>query len=194
MICAKRASWKIVSSIEYKEESRGNENLLSLIRNYRVKIESDLTSICNSILNLLDTKLVPLATASEYKVFYYKMKGDYYRYLAEFRVGTERRTAAENALYAYKFAQDIAVDFHPTDPTRLGLTLNFSVFFFEILNAPERALSLARQAFDNALAKIDDLGEDYKDSTTTLELIKDNIAFWTYTAREEAEGSDEIKQ
>ena len=37
----------------------------------------------SSFQNLLDNHLIPKATSPESKVFYLKMKGDYYRYLAE---------------------------------------------------------------------------------------------------------------
>lgn len=44
-------------------------------------------------------------------------------------------------------AQDIALqNLAPTHPIRLGLALNFSVFYYEILNSPERACTLAKQA------------------------------------------------
>ena len=105
VIGARRASWRIVSSIEQKEESRGNEDRVAAIRDYRSKIESELTSICNGILKLLDTHLIPSASASDSKVFYLKMKGDYHRYLAEFKAGADRKNAAESTLSAYKAAQ-----------------------------------------------------------------------------------------
>lgn len=105
VIGARRASWRIISSIEQKEESRGNEEHVSTIKEYRSKIESELSNICDGILKLLDTHLIPSANTGDSKVFYLKMKGDYHRYLAEFKTGAERKEAAEKTLTAYKAAE-----------------------------------------------------------------------------------------
>lgn len=104
-IGARRASWRIVSSIEQKEEGRGNADHVATIRDYRAKIETELSSICGGILHQIDSKLVPSASTGDSKVFYLKMKGDYHRYLAEFKIGNDRKEAAENTLTAYKAAQ-----------------------------------------------------------------------------------------
>ncbi|KAI4389806.1 hypothetical protein MLD38_001989 [Melastoma candidum] len=194
VIGARRASWRIISSIEQKEESRGNEDHVSLIRDYRAKIEGELSKICEGILKLLDSKLVPSASSGDSKVFYLKMKGDYHRYLAEFKTGGERKEAAESTLNAYKAAQDIAnAELAPTHPIRLGLALNFSVFYYEILNSPDRACTLAKQAFDEAIAELDTLGEEsYKDSTLIMQLLRDNLTLWTSDMQDD--GADEIKE
>ncbi|KAG2705037.1 hypothetical protein I3843_05G032100 [Carya illinoinensis] len=191
---SRRASWRIVSSIEQKEESRGNSDHVSAIRDYRAKIESELSSICGGILNLLDSNLVPSASTGESKVFYLKMRGDYQRYLAEFKTGNDRKEAAESTLTAYKAAQDIAnSELAPTHPIRLGLALNFSVFYYEILNSPDRACGLAKQAFDEAIAELDTLGEDsYKDSTLIMQLLRDNLTLWTSDMQDD--GTEEIKE
>ncbi|XBH84906.1 hypothetical protein VPH35_072965 [Triticum aestivum] len=105
VIGARRASWRIISSIEQKEEGRGNDAHAATIRSYRSKIEAELAKICDGILALLDSHLVPSAGAAESKVFYLKMKGDYHRYLAEFKSGGERKEAAESTMNAYKAAQ-----------------------------------------------------------------------------------------
>lgn len=234
VIGARRASWRIISSIEQKEEAKGNEEHVARIKKYREvvsrllrpyfkggllsssclpfktgtispqshyrafyslnfphssmrslplssQVEKELQEICSSILSLLDEYLIPTASSGESKVFYLKMKGDYHRYLAEFKTGAERKEAAEQTLLAYKAAQDIAlVDLPPTHPIRLGLALNFSVFYYEILNSPERACHLAKQAFDEAIAELDTLGEEsYKDSTLIMQLLRDNLTLWT---------------
>ncbi|KAK6940187.1 14-3-3 domain, partial [Dillenia turbinata] len=181
VIGARRASWRIISSIEQKEESRGNEDHVSIIKDYRSKIEAELSKICDGILKLLDSKLVPSASNGDSKVFYLKMKGDYHRYLAEFKTGAERKEAAESTLTAYKTAQEIAnAELASTHPIRLGLALNFSVFYYEILNSPDRACTLAKQAFDEAIAELDTLGEEsYKDSTLIMQLLRDNLTLWT---------------
>ncbi|CAN6720548.1 unnamed protein product [Malus baccata var. baccata] len=141
-----RAAWRIVSSIEQKEEGRKNEEHVALVKEYRSKVESELSDVCANILKLLDSNLVPSASASESKVFYLKMKGDYHRYMAEFKSAEERKTAAEDTMLAYKAAQDIALaDLSPTHPIRLGLALNFSVFYYEILNQSDKACSMAKQ-------------------------------------------------
>ena len=109
------------------------------------------------------------------------MKGDYFRYLAEFATSNDRKEAAENSLIAYKAASDISTsELVPTHPIRLGLALNFSVFYYEILNSPDRACRLAKAAFDDAIAELDTLNEEsYKDSTLIMQLLRDNLTLWT---------------
>jgi len=189
VIGARRASWRIICSIEQKEESKGNEHHVSRIKEYRAKVDHELSQICSDILGVLDEHLIPTATSGESKVFYYKMKGDYHRYLAEFATGNNRKDAAENSLLAYKAASDIAsTDLPPTHPIRLGLALNFSVFYYEILNSPDRACQLAKQAFDDAIAELDTLSEDsYKDSTLIMQLLRDNLTLWTSDMSNEGE-------
>lgn len=180
VIGTRRASWRIISSIEQKEEAKGAASHVEQIKSYRSKIESELEDVCNDVLNVLTDSLLPKAESGESKVFYYKMKGDYHRYLAEFASGEKRDAAAADAHEAYKQATDIAqTDLTSTHPIRLGLALNFSVFYYEILNSPDSACHLAKQAFDDAISELDTLSEDsYRDSTLIMQLLRDNLTLW----------------
>lgn len=180
VIGSRRASWRIISSIEQKEENKGNTTHVDITKEYRSKIEAELNKICKDILEILDKNLIVSAKSGESKVFYYKMKGDYHRYLAEFSNENERKDAAQMSLDAYKEATDIAnTDLTPTHPIRLGLALNFSVFYYEIFSSPESACELAKKAFDDAIAELDTLNEDsYKDSTLIMQLLRDNLTLW----------------
>ncbi|KAB8256281.1 14-3-3 domain-containing protein [Aspergillus pseudonomiae] len=191
VVGTRRASWRIISSIEQKEESKGSEQHVSIIRDYRQKIETELEKVCQDVLDVLDESLIPKAETGESKVFYYKMKGDYHRYLAEFASGNKRKVAATAAHEAYKNATDVAqTDLTPTHPIRLGLALNFSVFYYEILNSPDRACHLAKQAFDDAIAELDSLSEEsYRDSTLIMQLLRDNLTLWTSSDGQEPEGA-----
>lgn len=194
VIGARRASWRIMSSIEQKEESKGNEQNVKLIKGYRQKVEEELSKICGDILTIIDKHLIPSSGSGEATVFYYKMKGDYYRYLAEFKTDQERKEASEQSLKGYEAASSTAnTDLPSTHPIRLGLALNFSVFYYEIMNSPERACHLAKQAFDEAIAELDTLSEEsYKDSTLIMQLLRDNLTLWTSDLPEDG-GEDNFK-
>lgn len=210
VIGARRASWRIVSSIEQKEEQKLEQFLqqqkdldssnnaasteedkqqIALISKYRSGIEVELAKICDDILNVLDSHLIPSASSGESKVFYYKMKGDYHRYLAEFSSGDVKNKTTDDSLKAYERASEIATaQLPPTHPIRLGLALNFSVFYYEIQNSPDKACHLAKQAFDDAIAELDTLSEEsYKDSTLIMQLLKDNLTLWTSDLADDAD-------
>lgn len=181
VVGARRSSWRVISSIEQKTKEHNSEHKLNFAREYRSKIEKELTDICKEVLDLLDQYLIPKASLSESKVFYLKMKGDYFRYLAEVAFGDDRKQTVAKSQEAYQNAFEISKsDMAPTHPIRLGLALNYSVFYYEIVNSPDRACHLAKQAFDDAIAELDTLDEaSYKDSTLIMQLLRDNLTLWT---------------
>merc|ERR1712125_193741 len=178
---SRRAAWRIITSVEQKEKTKGNEEQAKHAKEYCGKVEAELDKICNTILSLLDGNLIPKASTGESKVFYQKMKADYYRYIAEFSGGEAKSKAAENARLAYEDATKVAEkDLVVTHPIRLGLALNYSVFQYEVLANPDEACKMARTAFEDAIAELDNVAEDsYKDSTLIMQLLRDNLTLWT---------------
>ena len=144
VVGARRSWWRVISSIEQKTE--GSERKQQMAKEYREKIEKELREICGDVLSLLDKYLIPKASNAESKVFYLKMKGDYYRYLAEVATGDARKAVVDDSQKAYQDAFDISKSsMQPTHPIRLGLALNFSVFYYEIMSSPDKACALAKQ-------------------------------------------------
>ncbi|XP_022438185.1 14-3-3 protein gamma-like [Delphinapterus leucas] len=182
VVGARRSSWRAISSIEQKTSADGNEKI-EMVRAYREKIEKELEAVCQDVLSLLGNFLIKNCSETQYesRVFYLKMKGDYYRYLAEVATGEKRATVVESSEKAYSEAHEISKEhMQPTHPIRLGLALNYSVFYYEIQNAQEQACHLAKTAFDDAIAELDTLKEDsYKDSTLIMQLLRDNLTLWT---------------
>lgn len=183
---SRRASWRIISSIEQKEMAKGNADNQKVAADYRCKVEGELNDICGQIIDLLDVALIPNAEG-EGSVFYLKMRGDYYRYVAEFSSGDQKTKSANNALEAYQKASDVAKEsLVVTHPIRLGLVLNFSVFHYEVLCNPDEACTMARSAFEDAIAELDNVSEEsYKDSTLIMQLLRDNLTLWTSDANED---------
>ncbi|XP_054619336.1 14-3-3 protein zeta/delta [Dunckerocampus dactyliophorus] len=189
VVGARRSSWRVVSSLEQKSEDSGKT---ALAKEYREKIEKELNDICNEVLDLLNNHLIPNAQPADSKVFYLKMKGDYYRYLAEVASGEDKEKIIKNSQESYQQALDISYkEMQPTHPIRLGLALNFSVFYYEIVNSPNKACELAKTAFDEAIAMLDSLNSDsYKDSTLIMQLLRDNLTLWMSDHQGEAEGEE----
>merc|ERR1712083_405146 len=115
-----------MGSVQQKEQTKGNEEQAKFASEYCKKVEAELQKICDTILGLLDGNLISKSTTGESKVFYQKMKADYYRYIAEFSSDDAKSKAAEKALAV-------------THPIRLGLALNYSVFQYEVLSNPDEA-------------------------------------------------------
>ena len=175
-IMARRGAWRTIVSIEQKGESER----LNLIQSYRQKIERELVEIIDAVLQLLGETLIPAASDEEAKVFFHKMKADYHRYLAEIQTGEARKASATLSLETYEACALIAnADLTATHPLRLSLALNFSIFYYEVLNQPSSACHLAKQAFDAAISGFELMEEaDQEEATLLMQLLRDNLTLW----------------
>jgi len=175
-----RHSWRAITTIEEIENRRASRKEVLLMQKQRAGIERELVRACEDVLNLVTSTLIPAAAPGDETVFYYKMKGDYFRYLAEFAQADTRKNYATASLEAYKVAYKVALStLEATHPTRLGLALNFAVYFRDVLNSPERACHLAKHAFDEAVAVLDQMPESkYRDSLLILQLLREDLTLW----------------
>jgi len=176
---ARRQAWRAINQLETREASK--PSVAAIIKDYRIKVEVELNSKCTEILNTLGGELIPKASNPEVQVFYLKMKGDYHRYLAEFaeRESAVYGKAAQDAAESYEMAMQSAQALPPTHAIRLGLALNFSVFYYEVFGKPEKAIELARSSFEAAHGDLSNVDQDtYKEAEQIMQLLRDNLQLW----------------
>ena len=186
----KRTLLQALAAIEEKDKEKGAKHT-EIIQQYKKKVKQELENISKCIISVLDNYLIKPAPISETKLFYLKMKGDYYRYWAESLVGDKQKEVGSKAFEAYSEATTEAEELPKTNPIKLGLALNYSIFLYEFLNEPDKAIKLAKTAFDSAIEDLDTIEEKtYKDTGKIMQLLRDNLNLWA-SEKENDENEDE---
>ena len=184
LISGKRAACRTIAAIEQNPKySKFSDALAS----YKGTIEGQLTADCETVIKMINDKVLAKECAPEAKAFFVKMVGDYYRYIAENAKDSKLEEVKQSALKAYDQANEITLP--PCNPIKIGLALNFSVFHYEVMKNHSAACKLADEALQNALDKIDELEEDdFRDAKSIIELLKENLTLW----KEEEEDDNAI--
>jgi hypothetical protein len=113
-------------------------------------------------------------------VFFLKWKGDLYRYIAEYSDDTDALAAANAAEATYTEAFGIAnVNLPPSDPTRMSLVLNASVFKHEITKETDLAAEMLSEAVAEADANAAELShESARELQDILQMMRHNLQVW----------------
>ena len=175
IVSDKRSSLRIISNIEKR-----NIYQTTYIKEVRENIEKELSKIISEIQKVLDKYLIPNSIDVENKIFYLKLKADFLRYKCEISYGKELEENIIKTEKIYKEATDMAnKELNINNSTRLGLALNYSVFYYEIKKAKEEAINIAKNAFDEAMKIIDDLEiSKAKDTLLIIQMLKENLISW----------------
>ena len=186
-VSSRRTALRTIIAYETKEKKKETSTFLPFIQEYHKKVQEELNKACQNILNVIDQTLLKRAEDAEAKVFYSKMKGDYNRYVAEYAEGALKKQVSDGALAAYKEASESAKGLPVLNPIALGLALNFSVFYYEVMNDHDTACKIADEALTNAnkeLPNIDEDAEENRDAVSIVNLLKENLEIWKSEAEE----------
>ena len=176
VVNSKRSAWL---SINYLEEKEKNDERMEIIKNYKNIIEKDILDICKNVITLINNFLLTKAVTDESKMFYLKMKGDYYRYLCEFKALNENKNYLEESEKNYKNAIELSQNISWIGTIKLGLYLNYSVFIYEIKKDTKKAIQIAKEAVKSAKKYSDKIKEEEdKDAEITIQVLKENINYW----------------
>lgn len=182
---------KILSSLQndeldLKTQFNFNQDLSELekIKEFKETIENEIITYANDIQDVIDL-ILPFCHTHESFVFFHKLKGDNYRYCCELTV--EKQNYIDKSLSEYTKALETSEKYLTRNhPTSLALSLNYSIFLYEVMNSREKACQLAKLAFDLAVTDLDTLSNDlYRESTYILQLLRDNLTFWNSDTKTE---------
>ncbi|XP_042375243.1 14-3-3 protein 4-like isoform X4 [Zingiber officinale] len=160
---------KNISSIRMEETELGHRNHIDSIPIFEERAEFDLSSICKNIVQFIDSILIPGAHKFESKVFYLKMKGDYYHHLIELKTESQRKDAIDNTLSFYKTA---LAELASLNPIRLQLVVDFSTFYYDVLKSLQMTCTLVDQA-------INDATRDMAAQLSIIQVLHDKVDSWS---------------
>jgi 14-3-3 protein epsilon len=177
---SRRNALRIVTAIIEHEEGRGNQQRVEHLITYKSTLLSELEKYYGELIVLIDTSLLPAAKYGEDRVFYEKLKADYYRYLCEWTVDPKKTEYAKQAKQLYEHALEIAKgQLYPVRGTSLGLILNYSVFLYEITGQRQEAIQLAEKTYNEFRTRVDESSDDNREGRLILGIMRDNVALWT---------------
>ncbi|EQC40276.1 hypothetical protein SDRG_02180 [Saprolegnia diclina VS20] len=178
-----RIAVRVVHAIDL--QSSPKHTLGECTKLYERELELEYQRVCLEMLSLLEKYLLPSAQSSDCDtVCFLKTQGDYHRYLAELRGGSSDLQHIDRGRSSYSKAYALAKTcMTTTHAFRLGLALNYSVFVYEVLQEPQVAYDLAKDALDGAHMDFDETSPDassdhVRETTLTLQLLQSNLQLW----------------
>ena len=93
-----------------------------------------------------------------------------------------KKVFSDKSLDSYEHAMKAAEGLDITNPIRLGLALNFSVFYYEVIGDQATACNIAKEIIAKAnepLSNVDPEDEEHKDAISIINLLQENLNMWT---------------
>jgi 14-3-3 protein epsilon len=184
-----RKAFKVIQNQMNKTEIKTDDMLPDILDMYLKETRERLNGLCKDVLKMLERYLLPSVEnkstpyVNESRTLYLKIKADYLRYLASFCQDDEKKSYTEVALKAYQEAMNASQKLEVTNVVRLEVALNFSVFYYNIMNSPSMAIEVAKEAYDLAVAKVEAVDEkdEFRDTIEMMKLLRDNLTSWAST-------------
>jgi len=182
-ISLNRAAIRNIMNYENKEKKKDNSPYLSYILEYKKIYLDEYIEECQDIINFVEKVCLPKAKINENKGFYLKMLGDYNRYIGQYAKGSLKKKIIDNCNKYYSEGDKILSNFPYINPIKLGLLLNTSTFYNEIMNDPQKAIKLVEITIkkyeeEKEKNKIDEDSDEFKDSKSIIEVMKENLNSW----------------
>ena len=163
------------------EVKEGNEGHILMLEQKKEENCARLLALCKDGIGMIDQYLLPNTVDVESTAFFEKMKGDFYRYVAEFSDESESINAESSAEEAYTRALSVADQNLPRCcPTRMGLILNMAVFKFEIKKDTSGASEMLETAVEECNKEDNGMSEEDMEEVREIEeIMRQNLDSWS---------------
>ena len=183
LISPYRQAIRTIQAYENKERKKDNSPYLPYIIEYKKIVETKFYGKCYDIIQFLDNNIITQKnfgkTSDKIKTFFYKMKGDYYKYISE--TDNYRNKYSKETCKYYNESLQFANNLPIYNSRKLGLILNMTVFYYEITGETKKAIELAKstiQKFDKEAKNLDEEDDDVKYAMSIYNLMKENLDMW----------------
>ena len=176
LIIPKRIGWRKIVGMNLQYLIK-NSDYTEVVTGFKNQMRKEITDECLEIIRVLNKCIDSKQSIPTTLPLLWKLRGDLYRYMYEVEdheMSKEPKKYAEEALKSYIEAVNASKDPKDMYSIWLGLILNFSVFYYEILHCPEKACELAKKALSDTA--------DYprtKEITTIIQLLRDHMSIWS---------------
>ncbi len=183
-ISQKRSAWRSLYKKENKYIDNKNKNS-NIISEIKTKFEDIIFKANEKLIYLINTFILPKIKSVDGKTFFLKVKADHYRYMAEISFGPDLKSHRQNSYKFYKEAFLSSLMLNPLNTIRLGVALNYSVFFYEVLSNTIQSIMIATSSLNEALKELKMYDEEslqdekLKDALDIIKLVKDNVHHWS---------------
>eukprot|EP01095_Lingulamoeba_sp_RSL-Kostka_P015004 TRINITY_DN6766_c0_g1_i1.p1 TRINITY_DN6766_c0_g1~~TRINITY_DN6766_c0_g1_i1.p1 ORF type:complete len:253 (-),score=87.70 TRINITY_DN6766_c0_g1_i1:123-881(-) len=174
----KRKSWRILY-----EEGRSKKLNNKIAKKYRDNVYKEIKDRVTEIQSLIDDKLIPRSGSHESRAFYYAISADLWRYLAEVEIYSDMdhsnavKNSKDQYLLAYENIREANI--HPAHPGSIGLVLNQTVLYYELMYDFISAYQTAEIALNEILNCEEELEEEHQQrSNDIIKLLKENMKLW----------------
>ncbi|GKT36131.1 14-3-3 protein like protein [Aduncisulcus paluster] len=176
-----RRIWRHFGGIASHLQHEGQNHKSAIVFNHNKIIEQEIKSSIDELLVLIEM-LIKYAKNDLSRCFYLKLKGDLFRYTAEYSLSHTKKIAVESSLSSYQAAASYASSAHlpASHEMVLRIALNMSILFYEVIGSPDRACHISKQAFDNANASLSQVRKkDLPPIAKLLGIFRTNLTMWS---------------
>ena len=183
-ITSLRNALSIISIQEHNEMRKASpsKEYALYLKEYHNKLMNEFELICATILDIIDTKLLPKANNDESKLLYFKMKGDYLRYIVENMKDEDKYKKYSNLGFnAYKRAMEAGKTLSWTNEIKLEMMLNLSVYYADIIGNFSQGIANAKETIASLEKEVKNIREDDEKLKGVWKIKKnllENIEMW----------------